>query len=104
MVDRVLWAYAHGTDGSWEATCTDLDISVQGADFEEVRALLAEAVSSYIEDALKETPRDAERLLNRRAPWWVRFRLATRFLGHIGSPHRRQPREFQAGFDIPCHA
>lgn len=101
---KVLWAYAHGTKGAWEAICADLDISVQGESFDEVRGLLEEAVSSYVEDALKESPRDAARLLNRRAPWWLRLRLATRFLGHIGSRRRRQPSELQAGFDIPCHA
>ena len=103
MNARMLWGYAHGTPGAWEAICVDLDISVQGASFDEVRALLDESVASYVEDAMKEDPKDARRLLNRRAPFWVQLRFAAVFLAHIGSRGGKQ-RELRAGFDIPCPA
>lgn len=103
MGTKTLWAYAHGHSDCWEATCPDFDISVEARTFDEARRLLEEAVATYVQDALRETPRNAERLLNRRAPLWLRARLAVTFLRHIGA-RRRQPREMQAGFDIPCPA
>lgn len=103
METSVLFGYAHGRPGDWEAICIDLDIAVQGADFDEVRGLLIEAVATYAEDARKESPRDARRLLRRRAPWWVQLKFIGLFLGHIASSGRPK-RELQAGFDIPCPA
>lgn len=103
MEGRVLFGYAHGRPGAWEAMCVDLDIAVQGASFDAVRDLLNEAVASYAEDALKEAPRDAERLLRRRAPPWVQLKFVWLFLAHIAL-RRRANRELRAGFDIPCPA
>lgn len=103
MKSKVLWGYAHGRPGTWEASCVDLDISVQGASFEEVRSLLDEAVVTYVEDALKEAPADRDRLLNRRAPFWVKLKFAALFIAHISS-RRSATRELQAGFDIQCPA
>jgi hypothetical protein len=103
MPPKVLWGYAHGRPGAWEAICVDLDIAVQGESFDEVRGVLNEAVVSYIQDALKETPKDRNRLLNRRAPFWVKLKFAAIFIAHISST-RKNADELQAGFDIPCHA
>ena len=103
MEKRMLWGYAHGRSGAWEAICVDFGISVQGSSFDEVRHQLDEAVASYVEDAMKERPEDARRLLNRSAPIWVQLRFAAVFIAHISS-RKRQQREFKAGFDIPCPA
>jgi hypothetical protein len=70
-------ARRHG-DG-WEAMCLDLDIAVQGRSFDEVRSLLGEAVSTYIEDALAEAEPARSQLLARRVPFFVRFLWALRF-------------------------
>ena len=45
---RALHCYAAGREGDWEAICLDLDISVQGASFEEVFRSLGKATSLYI--------------------------------------------------------
>lgn len=103
MRPRNLWSYAHGDASGWEAICVDLDIAVQGRSLDEVRGLLAEAVETYVEDAQREAPAAAKRLLNRRAPWSVRVKFALLFLAHILS-HGRPGREQRAGFDIPCPA
>jgi hypothetical protein len=103
MDKRMLWGYAHGRPGAWEAICVDLDIAVQGDSFDEVRSLLTEAVTTYVEDAMKEEPQDARRLLNRRAPFWSQVKFAAVFLAHISSRNRQQ-RECKAGFDILCPA
>ena len=95
--------FAHGTPGEWEAICVDFDIAVQGSSFEEVRSLLDDAVRSYVEDACAERPAVANRLLNRRAPLSVRVKLAVSYVCHLLS-RTREDREYQAGFDLPCHA
>jgi hypothetical protein len=63
----------------WEALCLDFDLAVQGRSFDEVRALLDEAVNSYIEDAGAEAEPARSQLLARRAPLHVRFLWAWRF-------------------------
>jgi hypothetical protein len=63
----------------WEAICLDLDIAVEGRSFDEVRNLLEEAVSTYIEDALAEAEPARSQLLARRVPFFVRFLWALRF-------------------------
>lgn len=103
MQQRALWGYAHGRDDRWEAICVDLDISVQGESWDEVKALLDEAVRTYVEDALRESPADRDRLLHRQAPLLERVRLAVLFMVHIVSSRRRR-RDLQASFDIPCPA
>lgn len=103
MQQKFLWGYAHGKPGEWEAICVDFDIAVQGTSFDEVRAMLNEAVASYVEDAMAEAPADRDRLLNRHAPLWVKFKFAAAFLAHI-SFGRSRSKELQAGFDIPCPA
>lgn len=102
QVVKRLQCYAHGIDNRWQAICVDLDIAVQGGSQEEVKRLLEEAIDSYVMDALAEEPVVAQRLLNRHAPLAVRVRLAIGYLLH--TIRRRDGDEFQAGFDIACHA
>lgn len=103
MNRKVFWGYAHGQADAWEAICVDLDLAVQGVSFDEVRGLLNEAVATYAEDARRERPDQARRLLARRAPVWVQLKFAAMFLAHIGL-RGSDRRELQAGFDIPCPA
>lgn len=103
-MSRSVQCFAHGRPGSWEGLCVDLDIAVQGASFEDVRARLDHAVSTYVEDATAEDPATARKLLARRAPLWVRLKLAAAYLGHLLSAGRGGDREFKAGFDLPCRA
>lgn len=102
MTKRVL-CYAHGRPNAWEALCLDFDIAVQGASFDEVKALLDEAIRTYVEDACAESPETARQLLNRRAPLWLRAKLVASFLLHMAF-RRDGAREYQAGFDLPCPA
>lgn len=103
MRRRPYFAYAHGKAGDWEGLCLDLDIAVQGTSFEEVRDLLIEAVSTYAEDARKESPRDARHLLSRRAPLATRVKYIALFLAHLASTASSNA-ELRAGFDLPCPA
>lgn len=101
MMTKSVWCYAHGQPGSWEAICVDLDIAVQGSSFDEVKGLLDNAVRTYVQDAVAESPEVSKQLLNRRAPLWVRLKFAWAYLVHIT---RRNDGEMQAGFDVPCPA
>jgi predicted RNase H-like HicB family nuclease len=55
--ERRFLCFAHGRDSAWEAICLDLDLAVQGSSFDEVKELLSESISTYLEDALKEDER-----------------------------------------------
>lgn len=103
MGERVFRCYAYGTDGNWQGICVDLDIAVQGRNFKEVLDLMGQAIESYVDDALAETPYDADRLLARRAPWYVRARLALSSAIHILRMDRDDD-QLTANFDVPCHA
>jgi hypothetical protein len=70
---------ARGGGERWEALCLDLDLAVQGRSFDEVRALLEEAVNTYMEDARAEAEPARARLLARRVPLHVRLLWAWRF-------------------------
>lgn len=104
MQPRNLLCAIEGRGEEWEAICLDLDIAVQGRSFDEVRQLLAEAVSSYFVDAAQEAPADRDRLLARRVPARVRLGLALRIIWHtIRSPRPPGP-DFEGRFDLPCPA
>lgn len=104
MIKRRVQCFAHGRPGDWEAVCVDLDIAVQGASFDEVRWSLNAAVETYVADARAGDEASALRLLSRRAPLTTRIRLAASYLAHIVLANDGDNREFQAGFDLPCHA
>lgn len=103
MEHRVL-CYAMGHDeGRWEAICVDLDIAVEGTSFRNVQSRLESAIRSYVEEALKEEPHIAQKLLNRRSPLRVRLRLwAATQLFQL----RRRSTEARsaATFEVPCPA
>lgn len=105
--DMAKFAYFCVAEGSdqrgWEAICLDLDIAVQGSSFEEVRGLLKQAVGSYIEDALKESAADRERLLGRRAPLLVRLHYISR-LALSALLGRNRDGDLHGSFQVPCRA
>lgn len=104
MVKDRVWCHARGRSGEWEAICLDFDLAVQGRSFDEVLRLLEDAVNSYIQDALAESPETARRLLARKAPLWVRLRLVFSYLTHVIRSWRNRDGDHQAGFDLPCPA
>ena len=105
MARRSFYCYAFGRPGDVEAICVDLDIAVQGSSMAEVRRDLDAAIYSFIEDAMAESPEVAEELLSRRAPWYVRAKLA--LMMHwfkIKSFFDGKHGDDATHFEIPCHA
>lgn len=102
MARQFLKCYAHGHSGEWEAICVDLDIAVQGASLPQVRHLLESAISTYLEAVADESPEDQHRLLNRRAPLFVRLRYELMMLRQ--RLRSNGDNDKTAGFSIPCHA
>lgn len=99
---KSLQCYAHGRDGAWEAICVDLDLAVAGDTFEEVQNSLEIAIAEYLELVSQEAPEQQKKLLNRRAPWFVRLSLAGKMLAFMIFGGRS--REAQASFPMPCPA
>ncbi len=99
-----LLCFAHGHDGQWEAICVDFDIAVTGRSLPEVSDLLVEAVGSYVEDAKRESPENAAKLLSRRAPRVVELSLFARMLWSALRQLIHRTSEFEARFTIPCRA
>lgn len=73
---RVLYCYASGHDGSWEAICLDLDIAVQGRSFDEVAALLKEAIALYLETVADLPEPERAAFLSRPVPFMTRLAFA----------------------------
>ena len=103
-MNRTLLCYAYGRGGQWEAICVDFDLAISGSSFREVQDGLGEMVDSYVEDARKEDAETARRLLNRRAPLFVRVKLAYKLFAHLIKRNRDNGESCYAGYDIPCHA
>lgn len=74
-MSRILHCSAEGGKGEWEAICLDLDIAVQGASFEEVYRSLRTAISLYLETVETLPTSDRADLLDRPAPFSVRWRF-----------------------------
>lgn len=94
---------ARGRGGQWEAFCLDFDIAVQGRSFDEVRALLGEAVHTYIQDAAAEQEPTRSQLLARRVPWHVRLLWALRFFKAAISG-KTHDGDSAVGFPVACPA
>jgi len=74
--------YAYASGGSWHGICTDLDIAVDGASYQEVEESLGICIRMYLE-SISELPEGERRqLLTRRAPWHLRARLAVSTWAH----------------------
>ncbi|MGZ8324948.1 MAG: hypothetical protein ACXW3Q_10000 [Rhodoplanes sp.] len=95
------YCVVHGRGNEWEGLCLDLDIAVHGDSFVEVKSLMSEAISTYVEDALKEEEPARSALLNRAAPFRVRaywaFRIALAALRG-----RKRDSDLPVGYPEPC--
>lgn len=87
------------TDG-WEAFSLDFDIAVHAHSFDEAKSTLQEAVVTYVQDAMKEAEPHRSRLLNRRAPLWVRLMWGWRFF--IEAVRDSRGRSIAVGFPVSC--
>lgn len=99
---------ARGHEGHWEAICLDFNIAAQGESFQEVERLLFEAVTSYVEDALKEDEPTRTQLLSRQAPLSVRLSwfgglLWAALCGRIDH-HDGDASSATVPFAVPCPA
>ncbi|WP_156971076.1 hypothetical protein [Beijerinckia mobilis] len=103
MIKRNLLCFAHGHGTAWEAICLDLDIAVQGHSADEVFNLLKDSISDYLKAANDEPSPAREKLLNRKAPFFVRVRYLFGFFWHALHVDRKD-NETEHGFTIPCHA
>jgi hypothetical protein len=103
MAERHLRCYLRGHGDAWEAFCIDLDLAVQGSSEPEVRDVLVQAIRTYVEDAEKEDPETAERLLSRQAPLSVRAKFGLQSLAYALATKRRDG-SHQASFEVPCPA
>jgi hypothetical protein len=100
---QVLVCVAHGHAQSWEALCLDFDLAVQGQSLAEVRDALEHAIIDYIDTARAESEPARSRLLNRRAPFWIRLGWAFRFFTRTISGKNRDS-DSTIGFPVSCHA
>jgi len=104
MATRYVNCYARSHDDHWQAVCLDFDLMVEGSSLEEVKEAINGAVISYIEDALKEEPEDASRLLNRRAPLLTRIAWTWPFIAAALFGRRKDGADNSVGFAVTCHA
>ena len=68
--------YAWLHSGKWEAICVDYDLTAQGSSLEEVREELGDAIETFLSRVRELPSPDQARLLNRKAPFALRTRLA----------------------------
>ena len=102
--ERTLQCFAHGRGDRWEAICVDFEIAVEGRSLDDVRAILAESIRTYVEDAVAEGQPTTERLLRRKTPFWVRWRLAAAYALYAARERRSLDCDLKAGFDLLCPA
>jgi hypothetical protein len=98
------WCIVHGRGTEWEGLCLDLDIAVHGQSLHEVQTTLEQAISSYIEDASKEDDATRDKLLLRRAPFFVRLPWALRLFFRSIFRNKKPGSDETAGFPVSCPA
>jgi hypothetical protein len=102
---RELICIAKGQDeGLWEAICLDLDIAVAGESFDEVKAILNQAVASYFADAQREDEPTRSQLLNRRVPFWSRLRWTWPFVLAVLFDRKQKDAKATYEFPVTCPA
>ncbi len=74
--DIVLRVFFEKSGSVWQALCLDLDIAAQGETCQEAQALMKDMIASYLEEVFTYPPEDRKRLLNRKAPFFVRLKWA----------------------------
>jgi predicted RNase H-like HicB family nuclease len=90
--------------GGWEAFSLDFDIAVQGMTFDEAKDRIQHAIVTYVQDAMKEAEPHKSRLLNRRAPLWVRLMWGWRFFLETVRDTRDHGKNIAVGFPVTCPA
>ena len=100
----VLRCAAEGSRGQWEAICLDLDLAVQGQSFEEVYKELNEMIVGYLETVSTYSPAEQARLINRKAPFGLRFRYTVRYLlaSLFGRDSNKERHDFTALRECPA--
>jgi hypothetical protein len=101
-MNETLYCVVHGTGNEWEGLCLDLDIAVHGKSFNEVKALLDEAVRTFIQDAMNEDEPTRKALLSRRAPLHTRAYWAAR-IAIAALRGRSRNRDLPVGYPVTCH-
>jgi hypothetical protein len=88
-VELILKCFAEKKGNIWQGFCIDLNLACQGATVSEVRSKLHEQIADYLFDALAGEDRAfASQLLNRPAPFSIRFRYYyLLLLSHVRSAH-----------------
>jgi adenosyl cobinamide kinase/adenosyl cobinamide phosphate guanylyltransferase len=105
VAERLVLCLARGRPGDWEAICLDFDIAVQGESFEQVENLLMTSVRAYVEDAMKESPANRDRLLRRSVPKRVRLGYAFSAFWHALFARRYDKGgALEHSFEMPCRA
>ena len=102
-MDRTVRCYAHGRGQNWQAICVDYDLAVHGSSFQEVKTALETSLKMFLEAVAELPPEERSRLLARKAPWYVRAKLAgmTWLYRLHGDDHRS--RGFVIHSQIPAH-
>jgi len=77
--DIVLRVFFEKTGSVWQAICLDLDLAVQGNTCRETQDLMKDMISSYLETISTYSKEERKRMLNRKAPLWVRLAWAYKF-------------------------
>jgi len=102
-MDRTVLCYVEGAGREWQGVCLDFDIAIQGESFEQVRELLGEAITSYVEDVSREDAETQRQLFNRRTPLLTRLGFKWRFLSSA-LMSQRHSKDLRGSFELPCHA
>jgi hypothetical protein len=102
-MEEQFFCVARGRGERWEALCLDFDLAVQGRSFDEVRHLLSEAISTYVQDASAESEVNRRRLLSRRVPFHVRLLWALRFFS-AALFGRKSDGASPVWLPVTCHA
>ena len=99
---NLLRCYAEGRDGEWEAFCLDLDLAVQGENFEAVYHGLNDTITLYMETVSSLPEADQRRLLQERAPLSLRFNFL--IMAIIDLLPLRDENCIHHQFKLPCAA
>lgn len=95
------YCIVHGRGNKWEGLCLDLDLAVHGQSLNDVKSIMSEAISTYVEDARKEDEPARSALLNRRAPLRVRAYWAAR-IALAALRGRNRDGDVPVGYPEPC--
>ena len=67
--------FAWRSEAEWEALCVDFDLAAHGKSLEEVRREMQDAIDSYISYVSELPEPERTRLLKRKTPLVLRFKL-----------------------------